>query len=671
MADDNHVTDLNELLEQARRQKRPLEPQMFLNVAFFYGKQWVAFDGWHLTEPDLEDWRAKLVDNRIQPVVRTEIAKMTKSRPVWVGVPRSADDQDLAAARLAERILEWQWKHLDMLRKLRSALLWSRVVGAGFWKVCWDPTLGDSTEILVNREGQPVKDGHGAPMKADRLTDLPAGFAESNGVTPKRVHVGDIHISSPNPFGVFVDPLATDDGLESAEWVIEEAVYSPAYVKERYGVELEPDSDISGVVESKMPARMIGMTGGDHRKHGVTLREYWCKPGSLHPNGKRCVWTKSGKMLKEENSPYPWLPYVMFRGVPVPGRFWPSSVTEQLISPQTELNKLKSQLTENAERFGNPSRARPATYEGDEWLGLPGEEVEYVPNGPESVPSFILPPEMPAYVQNMIGMAETSIREISAQHEVTNGNVPSGVTAASAINLLQEADDTRLGPDIADMEEALAGAGQRVIYLVSTLYNEGRILRLAGDDGIVQFQAWRRNLLKSDQGVEVQSGSGMPQTKAAKQAAIAETLRMLAQMPNLQLSERDLRQVFQEYEVAGLEKFFATIGEDERKVQREHQRMLGGEQVGITEYDNDEIEAELHERFMKSATFEQQPDNVKALLVEHHAMHRMRLQERAAAMAQPPPMPGAPATPPGGLNGSSAAAAQVQPSAQPLGPAVP
>jgi hypothetical protein len=68
-------------------------------------------------------------------------------------------------------------------------------------------------------------------------------------------------------------------------------------------------------------------------------------------------------------------------------------------------------------------------------------------------------PEMPVYVQNQIGNIEQSIREISGQHEVSSSQVPAGVTAASAINLLQEQDDTRLGPDIADMETTLPTRG--------------------------------------------------------------------------------------------------------------------------------------------------------------------------------------------------------------------
>jgi hypothetical protein len=93
------------------------------------------------------------------------------------------------------------------------------------------------------------------------------------------------------------------------------------------------------------------------------------------------VWAKAGVLFEDDN-PYPWLPYVMFGGIPVPGRFWPNCVTSDLISPQTELNKVKSQIADNGERIGNPPLLEPVTMGGrSEWHGLPGERVKYEDTG--------------------------------------------------------------------------------------------------------------------------------------------------------------------------------------------------------------------------------------------------------------------------------------------------
>src|SRR5438105_145260 len=141
MPRDENVQDLDDLFSASQAIRRQYDWQAYLNIAFMEGNQWVAWDGNQLWEPPVEDWREKVVDNRIQPFVKTEIAKMTKTRPQWVGVPKTQSDQDVGAARYAEMALEDAWKRHNMLRKLRAALLWSRCTGAGFWKVWWDKTI--------------------------------------------------------------------------------------------------------------------------------------------------------------------------------------------------------------------------------------------------------------------------------------------------------------------------------------------------------------------------------------------------------------------------------------------------------------------------------------------------------------------------------------------------
>lgn len=652
MADAPAIDELDRKLAAAKRIRRQFEPQWYLDLAFYMGRQWTTFDGFMLADIELGDDRVRLVDNRIQPIVRTEIAKMTKTRPVFVGVPKSADDADIAAARLAEQLLEYEWKHLGLLRKLRAALLWSRVCGAGFWKVTWDSQLGDGTDVLVDTAGRPIKDSYGAPMRPNKLAELPEGYAEQQGISTKRVAMGDLRVDVRTPFEMYVDPLCGEGGLDEADWVIEEAVYSKRYVYEHYPqaavLELQADSDsIAGITESRMPGTAAA---GDGNPQGICLREYWCRPTSTEPDGRRIVWTKGGQILHDDVNPYPWLPYVMFRGVPVPGRFWPGSVTEQLISPQAELNKRKSQIAENAERIGNPPLMKSSFNADFDWQGLPGEVLEFQDVGsPGSIPQFLDVPEVPGYIREDIDRIEQSIREISGQHEVTSGAVPAGVTAASAINLLQEADDTRLGPDIADMEDALAGAGQRIVYLIARFFTDQRVVRIAGSDGRWEFRLYRKGMLPDDQGIHVQAGSGLPQSKAVKTAAIQEVLNMLVQS-GVKLSERDLRQVLQEYEVGGLEKFFATIGDDEREIARENQSLAAGQPLGINEWDDDDIHLNGHNAFRKSSAYWELPEQARAIVDQHCTAHAARVKQRAAeaAAAAMPPAPVPPAGDPAG-----------------------
>jgi hypothetical protein len=604
-----------ELYRKAESHRQRYEPQWYLNLAYYQGNQWVGWDGNGIFQPVVPKNRLRLVDNRIQPIVRTEVAKMTKSRPSFVAAPRTADDSDARAAKLSEFGLEYQWSYQRLTPKQRQALLWSRITGAGFWKICWDRGKGDEFEVVLGVDGEPLLDEYGAPVRRDSV---------EGEVEVKKLAVGDIHVELKTPFEIYVDPLATEDGLESARWVIEKAVRSPSYLKERYKVDIEPDADApQGITESRTAS-----TGG---REGVNVYEYWSRPSPEEPRGKHVVWVKGQTLLNEDN-PYDDLPYVMFRGIPVPGRFWPDSVVSQLISPQTELNKIISSIAENAQRIGNPAilKSRQANVE---WTGAIGEEILFDDTMPNSVPQFLQVPEIPGYVRERIDRIETSMREISGQHEITHGQVPTGVTAASAINLLQEQDDTRLGPDITDMEHSITLAGRMILKLMAKYYTDERTMRIAGEDGRWDIESFRGSQLDGYQDVDVQPGSSMPRSKAAKQAAMQELLQLVIQY-GMPLNQRDLRKFFKDYEVGGLERLFAGLGTEESYTQRENARFLAGEQVEISEWDNHEAHIEAHSELLKSPTLERAEattPGVKDALLGHLDLHKQALA--------PPPMP--------------------------------
>jgi hypothetical protein len=54
-------------------------------------------------------------------------------------------------------------------------------------------------------------------------------------------------------------------------------------------------------------------------------------------------------------------------------------------------------------------------------------------------------------------------------------------------------------------------------------------MQIAGEDGQWDFEAFKGQMLKGCDDIEVQVGSGIPQSKAAKQAAIQQVLNTFIQ----------------------------------------------------------------------------------------------------------------------------------------------
>jgi hypothetical protein len=228
------------------------------------------------------------------------------------------------------------------------------------------------------------------------------------------------------------DPLAED--LDECEWIIEEAVRSKEYVRSRY------DYDGRGG---------LGGGRGDHRvAHRPSGRRVQGRQGLgvlvasvVEVSERQALRVGEGQAAGGGHQPFDAMPYVMFRGIDVPGQFWPDAVVKYLRGPQTELNKTKSQIAENRNRFGNPSLLKSRQADVD--VSRRARESRRVQRH-RSERGPVVPP---AAGDARLRPGGDRPRRTSAPRDFRSarGHVragPAGVTAASAINLLQEQDDT-------------------------------------------------------------------------------------------------------------------------------------------------------------------------------------------------------------------------------------
>lgn len=632
---DSGVKDLEELLRKGKSARSTFEPDWFLNMAYYAGDQWLYWAGGKLNRPALRKGRVTLVDNRIQPAIRTEVAKMTKQKPTWQSTPLSARDEDVDAAQYGETIMEGFWHELHMLRKLRAALYWSRITGAGFWKMYLDSTQGRSTSVLLGPDGKPINDETGRPITADRASGVLDSLPESvrGKVQVKELREGSACVEVRSPFQFVPDPLG--EALDSCEWGIEETVQSVDWVQSRFDAgNVKADTTaVAGMVEGRMSSKAYS---GRSDYKGVLVKELWARSSSKHAKGRYVVWAGED-ILYEGDNPYGTqdrpnsvLPYVMFTGIDVPGRFWPTSTAEQLRGPQTELNKVESQIAENRARVGNASLllSRQANTKVS---GVPGEAIYYDDLVQNAKPDYLRPPELPGYVQAEIERIQQSIMEISGQHEISAGTVPAGVTAASAISLLQEGDDTKLGPASQDMEDALSRAGQMLLEIVAAFYSTSRTMQLAGDDGELDILEFKGAMLRGNTKVRVGMGSMAPQSKAGRQAEMTQILTLLVQNGST-FEPRALRRFAKQYESGALDQLFGDLSRDERSVRRENRKLNEAEKVPVNDFDNHPVHIAGHQDEMKAARWEKLDPAAQEEYRQHVAIHQQ-------AIAPPPPVP--------------------------------
>lgn len=649
------------LQEDGESRRMPLEGRWWENLATYLGDFWTEWNPHSKTlwEPTPKpDHKARIPINLAQPAVRTEIAKLTKNRPIADVLAAGSDTQSVNSAKVGDKMLnKYAERKFSLPRVRRRGLQWTTICGSGGYFIDYDDTLEDPIEIY-EVAGKAVFDQRVIKGYQQQEKKGKQKGKLKRGSMPQ----GDLVIKPLSPMSVIYD--FSQIYLEDAWWVIVTDVEDIEIAERRWGERPDAEDDaVPGVLERRLLARMdVTRTltpQAPHAQHMARIHRLFIKPGHpWFPKGAHIVFTKQ-KLLKAENFPFRHgrLPLVMMGHIPIPTSQYDGSILEGIKGPVIELSKTESQMMDNRNLAANPPWMVPeqTRLEDDAIQNKPGHRINYthVPNVPPPQP--VQMPDLPQYVKDLPELLKNHIQEISGQGETSQGRVPPGARSGVAIAYLQEEDDTKLGPTVQEFEEAIETMGELILETIAEKYEIPRTVTIypkrGGEPDVFDFYG---DMLKGCAGVEVQAGSGLPRSKAAKQQFILDLWdRKL---------EQDPRKVREMLELSEGEPDEWDIDLDQ--AERENRKMEKGEEVKAEEWQNHPAHLYQHHRKMKTAEYEDWDDQRKELYVEHCQEHETFVRDQQQQLA---------AQQPGGAPGSEPPTEEMQPGAngqqRPEGPA--
>lgn len=583
----------NGCFTRAKKVRLQFERQWYVNLAFYFGRQYVqwattSLGDWNrLYEPRVPPWRVRLISNKIRPIVRAELAKVTKEKPRGFVIPSTADDADLAAARAGEAITEHLWRDLLLFKQIRRSEFWTLICGTSFMKDWYD------------------KDRPGKDRKK-----------------------GAIQVEPVSPFHIFICE-AQEEELENQPFVIHSLAKSQEWIRSTYGKAVPPNVGAgSGVLEQQF-LQAIGVNSGVTKDY-VAVREGWFKPCRKFPDGAVIVWAGEELLHMSEKWPYNHgeFPFTKFDHIPT-GRFYSDSTIVDLINLQKEYNRTRSQIIEAKNKMAKPQLvAQLGSINVNKLTSEPGLVIEVKPGFqyPQPLPLTALP----AYVIDELDRIQRDMDDISSQHEVTKGRTPPGVSAATAISYLQEEDDSKLSNTISSLEEGTEKLTRHLLSHVGQFWTAERQVQVIGDNGQFESFMFSQSDIRGNTDFKVEAGSATPRSRAAKQAFILELAKMQMIPPTAALKYLEMSEVGRMYE---------EMQKDARQAQRENLKMSFGNEVPINSFDNHQAHIAEHNSYRKTQQFEILSDEIKTLFERHVEGHKM---QAAAAMGMPPMMPGDP-----------------------------
>ena len=366
------------------------------------------------------------------------------------------------------------------------------------------------------------------------------GLIYGTGYIKPVIKNGDLMFVVPDPFTVFVDPLATN--MQDAKCVI---FATPTYVddiEQMYGKRVavegkmdeyksfNKDPDKYGTdkfnwedVESQSP--VDGSNDDDYRGGMAILKESWyydCDKLML------CTWAGS-VLLQQEEAPYDFIPLCVFQNYNSPHSFYGKGEPEIIESLAVGASIALSQGMDNLIYHGNPAIVmskslskiqgnRPTDKPGQIfYLNNPSEQIARLPAG--NISSSTLP-----MAEQMIDLADV----VSGVHEISRGNNPTGVTASKAISQLQEASQQIIRAKEREIgTDAIIDLNKMTLNLLANNYGKVITIRQDAEDGSgYEFNSITPYDLDPDMDFKYVPGSSLPDSRISRMDQAIDLLQL-------------------------------------------------------------------------------------------------------------------------------------------------
>jgi hypothetical protein len=315
------------------------------------------------------------------------------------------------------------------------------------------------------------------------------------------------------------------------------------------------------------------------------------------------------------------------------GRFYGDSSLVDLIPLQKEVNRTHSQIIESKNKMAKPQwKAQRGSVDVNKMTSEPGLVIQYTAGF--QAPEQVQPASLPSYVVDELERLTREMDDLAATGEITKGNVPPGITAASAISYLQEENDNRFAPTVASIEEATEKVGKYMLSFVNEYWDEERKVKVVGDGRLMETREFSKADVDGNTDFVVETGSAAPRSRAAKQAFLTDLIKMGVIDGARALKYLDMVETTKLYEDAQI---------DDRQIAREHVMFKELMQpIPINPFDNDDAHILGHGNWMKGEEFMNADPQLQAMVIQHWQEHQARQQQmmqqqmaEQAMMAQP------------------------------------
>lgn len=406
------VAWLESCYKSADMVRRKFEPDWMTNITYLAGNQWETANQdirrYGMRQERPVNTSARVVINKILPLVRQAASSLQNAISVMEAVPASPDDNDVKAAILATKFLKHQNDASNEQDKRYREMLWAMACGRSWRKTTWNPDASG-----INASGRLVPG------------------------------IGDISSEVISPFMMHCCPWGDD--YANPLWVIETDVRDVDEINAMYPNskdDIKPEGlDRTTYNIDKLAVNIIDEIQNsttEQRKHAAMLKRMYIRGTDDRPKGKLFVWA-SGQLLYEGDLPDGVFPFVCLDWFHIPGRTYPLPFISPLRDMQKMTNTIASQVWELINRKLRGDIAIRGTGEVITKVQPNGQKV--IKMGPGVIDWKFVDYALDTNQANMsIQQAWQDMMLQSGIREMSLGQSAGASTTATQVSLLKESD---------------------------------------------------------------------------------------------------------------------------------------------------------------------------------------------------------------------------------------
>lgn len=615
---------VDSLYSKAKKYRKRYDQKWIDFYKMFRGRQWKE------VRPS---YRHSEVLNLVFQTIESMVPILTDSRPKLEFLPTIPTQFELAD--ILTKVAANDWDHNNWLMTLCELILDGHIYGDGFGYVGFDKKAemglgciefesednfylfpdpqarninGKRTKYFIKAEPTDISDlKKEYPNKAKWISADVVDFAQAD-----KADIYQVMFKSPMDSKLMVEgPSGFDSTAKN------QALKITLYSK-------DDDFDEEEKIELNDDGTPKLNEDGEEQKTFVQRLKY--------PNGRKIV-VAGGVLLCDDDFEFDdgLFPFVQYRNYILPREFWSMGEVEQLDGPQKTINKIISFTLDVMTLMGNPIYIVDDTagIDTDNLVNKPGLVVEKTAGSEVRRESGV---ELPGFVMALLDRYKQYFDGISGQTDLSRGVAPQDITAASAIEDLQQAQKTRLRLKSRNIDSLLQDFGKLYLSRAFQFYSVPRIVRVTGDQNADQFFHFHVEKLDTD------PETNQPYTD---QEGNPTTKRFAHITENGQTKIVEIEGDFDVKVSTGSSLPFAKEAKGEQSFKLFQLGVIDDEEL-LKSVDYPNYEAVLQRVQQKKAQTQQQQSQMQEQMLNHQIAGKQAIKATPMAPTIPPPLGGGP-----------------------------